>query len=218
MKKTMRILFCIPIALCFNMSADVIGSDTSPSTQPFFLFPAAPVIANRIANYAWMQGGFGLQDASTNLLFDSVFPVSGSIALNGGTLTLNRDLILNNVAIIQSLGNIVGNGHTLSLSPSVTWLPPQAASFSNIKLILNSDVVVKGPLSFIGSCVTNNIIQGNGHSLILDPDPGSLVVSGILTLQNVILQGISGSNVQLLDDTSVLKLDNVTWIQDGNVT
>ncbi|MDR3551090.1 MAG: hypothetical protein P4L31_06785, partial [Candidatus Babeliales bacterium] len=47
---------------------------------------------------------------------------------------------------------------------------------------------------------------------------GSLVVSGILTLQNVILQGISGSNVQLLDDTSVLKLDNVTWIQDGNVT
>lgn len=218
MRKITIIIFLAINIMSGRSFADVVGSDTSPSSEPFYLFPDAPVVANRIANYAWMQGGFGLQSAATNLLFDSVFPVSGVIALNNGTITLNRDLIMSNITTIESLGTIVGNGHTLSLSPTVTWLPAQTATFSNIKLVLNSDVIVKGPLSFIGSCVTNNMIQGNGHRLILDPDPGSLVVSGILTVQNVILEGIAGSNIQLLTDSSVLKLDNVTWIQDGDVT
>ena len=153
--KKIKMIFCVALIVsCCNLRPDVIGSDTSPSTQPFFLFPDAPIVANRIANYAWMQGGFGLQSSAANLLFDSVFPVSGMIALNGGTLTLNRDFMLSNTTIIQSLGDIVGNGHTLSLSPSITWLPPQAAQFSNIKLVLNSDVTINSHITFAGSCVT----------------------------------------------------------------
>lgn len=197
--------------------ADVVGSDTAPSTQPFYLFPASPVIPNRIANYAWMQGGFGLQNASTSVLFDSVFPVSGIIDLNGGTLSLNRDFIMSNTSVIESLGDIAGNNHTLSLSQSVTWLPSDPATFSSIKLVLNHDITITSTITFAGTCVTNSLIDGNGFTITLG-DPGALAISGILTIQNATLQGVSGNNVDLLDDTSVLRLDNVTWIQNGDYT
>ncbi|MDR3551089.1 MAG: hypothetical protein P4L31_06780, partial [Candidatus Babeliales bacterium] len=196
---------------CPMLQADVIGSDSAVSTQPFFLFPAAPIIPNRIANFAWMQGGFGMQNSLTSLLFDSVFPVSGSVQLNGGTLTLNRDLVFDNVFDLQGLGTVIGGGHIFSLSPGIASLPSTAGAFQDTTLVLNSDLLIKSAISFQGTCA----VQGNGHTLTLN-NSGSLAINGSLLLQNVILDGVQNSNVQCANPSSSLTLESVTWIQAGD--
>lgn len=194
--------------LCLSLSADQIGSDSAVSTQPFFLFPVAPIVPNRIANFAWMQGGFGMQNSLTSLLFDSVFPVSGNIQLNGGTLTLNRDLVFDNVITLQGLGTVIGDGHIFSLSPGINSLPSTAGLFQDTTLVLNSDLIIKSAITFQGNCA----VQGNGHTITLN-NSGSLSIDGTLLLQNVILEGVQNNNVQCIDPSSSLLLETVTWIQ-----
>jgi hypothetical protein len=193
---------------CMSLQAVVIGSDSAVSTQPFFTFPQITIPANRIASFAWMQAGFALQNSATSLMFDSTFPVSGTIQLNGGTMTLNRDFILDNVLQLQGLGTIIGGGHVFSLSPGISSFPSNTASFQNTTIVLNSDVMIKSAIAFSGSC----IIEGNGHTLILS-NVGSMIINGDLLLHNVVLDGVHGTNVQCANALSSLTLDRVAWIQ-----
>jgi hypothetical protein len=199
---------------------DVYGSDTAVSAIPFFTAPSNPAIANRIANFGWAQNGFALKNAFSSIIFDSVFPMSGPIQLNGGTITLNRDLLLSNTTTLQGLGTIVGGGHILSLNEDASSLPPNTNSFQNTRLILNSDIIIQSPITFSGSCGNGSYnlfseIEGNGHTLTL-MGAGAISNNGQLAIRNLTLQGVSGSNVQNANSASVLTLDNVTWIQTGS--
>lgn len=210
MKQLKYLIASALICSCVNTQAVVIGSDTAVSTQPFYLFSASP---NRIANFAWMQGGFGLQNPLTSLLFDSVFPVSGTVQINGGTLTLNRDLIFDNVISLQGLGTIIGSGHVLSLSPGISAFPSSAGTFQDITLVLNNDLMIKSALNFVGTCA----IQANGHTLTIN-NAGSISVAGSLVVQNAVLDGVQGTNIECVNDASSIILDTVTWnqIEDFN--
>lgn len=215
-----RIAYCIvSFFACISTFAhpDVYGSDAAVSALPAIVAPAAPVIPNRIAYFGWTQNGFTLTNSATSLLFDSVFPVSGNIQMNGGTLTLNRDLIFNNLALLQGLGSVIGNAHVLSLSPSINSLPLDTQSFDNTRIMMNSDVSLKSAVAFSSTGTGYCSIQGNGHVLTL-AGGSSMTITGTLQLHNVIIQGIAGTNVQCSTDSSVLALDSVTWIQSGTYT
>lgn len=215
MKQLLFLISFFLICVSNYTQADVYGSDVAVSALPFFIAPSNPAIANRIAYFGWAQNGFALKNAFSSIIFDSVFPVSGPIQLNGGTLTLSRDLLLSNTTTLQGLGTVIGGGHVLSLNEDATELPANTNSFQNTRLILNSDITIQSPISFSGSCGLFSEIIGNGHVLTLS-GAGSIINNGRLALRNVILQGVNGANVQNSTDASVLTLDNVTWIQTGN--
>lgn len=196
----------------YLIKPDVIGSDTAVSALPNYVFP--PVPGNRIAYFGWVQNGFSLQNQFTSVLFDSVFPVSGPIQLNGGTLTLNRDFIFNNQATFNSLGTIIGGNHVFSISPSITALPLQSGTFQDIQIILNGDLTINSPITLSGICL-NCLVQGNGYRIILGPS-GSLTIDGSVTLHDLILEGVQGTNVQCANDAASLHLDGMTLILSDN--
>lgn len=209
MKRISFIFFSLLFLSHLNLHSGTQGSDTSVKTLNFFTFSGTN---NRIANYGWVENGFAFQNASTTATFDSVFPVSGPVNLNGGTLTLNHDLFFNNTTTLQGLGTIVGGGHVLSFCQSCTALP-NTQQFQDTKIFLNNDVALSSAITCSGSC----LINGNGHRLILGLS-GQLITNGTLILQNVILQGVSGQNVRCSTPASVLYLDNAVWIQTANAT
>jgi len=104
--------------------AATIGSDSAVTR-----FNAQQTVNNgdRIAGFAGLYGGFALAGASTVGTFDSFFQVSGPVDLNYGTLVLNQDLVLYDNAYFDTIGNIVGQGHALELSPSMTTVPTTSA-------------------------------------------------------------------------------------------
>ena len=115
-----RYIFMSIISLFPALRAADIGSDTSVtriSTQQVVFD------GDRIAGFASLEGGFRFFGSQVNATFDSFFPVSGKIELNGGTLTLNRDLLLRNDTIFGLQGNIIGNCHAIELFSSVTCVP-----------------------------------------------------------------------------------------------
>lgn len=214
MKRISRIIPCILFFMTPHMQATVFGSDTAiQAAQPFFTFPSGQT-NNRLANYGWAANGFAIANATTSAEFDSVFPVSGPIQLNGGTLTLNRDLLFNNTTILQGMGAIVGQTHMMTLGSTTTGLP-SSKSFQDTTLVLNSDITLTSAITFTGTCT----IEGNGHQLILG-SVGGIKVGNNSTLQlhNVVVNGVAGSNVQCLNDSSLLILNDTSCIFSSNAT
>lgn len=195
------------------LKGTVYGSDNNiQAGLSFFTFPAGQS-NNRLATYGLAANGFALANASTSAIFDSIFPVTGSINLNGGTLTLNQDLIFNNGTTLQGLGAIVGQNHIIQLSYSTNSLPTNTVLFQDSTLILNNDVTISSAITFTGICY----IQGNGHQLILGNNSAiKLGNNSTLLMRDVILRGVSGSNVRCLNDFGLLILDNCTWVQTAN--
>lgn len=101
-----------------------VGSDTAVT---LFNNQVPLVNADRIAGFAALNAGFFFSNVATTVLFDSFFSVSGNIQLNGGTLNLNQDLILQDSANLVSLGAINGNLHQLELAPGMSTIPSAQA-------------------------------------------------------------------------------------------
>lgn len=121
-KMVMVLFLLIGIQYSTHMFAVVIGSTSAVSVESFYTFPTGDD-DNQIIGFAWLNSGFALQDALTTCTFGGVFPVSGTLNLNGGTLTLGQDLILHNIINMQGLGNIVGGGYAMDLCYSVSFFP-----------------------------------------------------------------------------------------------
>ena len=49
---------------------------------------------NRLNGFAAFENGFSLENRVTTCTFDALFPVSGTVNINGGNLYLNQDVIL----------------------------------------------------------------------------------------------------------------------------
>jgi hypothetical protein len=193
--------------------ATVYGSDNAiQAGLSYFSFPSGQS-NNRLATYGLASTGFGLADSSTSALFDSIFPVSGSINLNGGTLTLNKDLIFNNGTTLQGLGFIIGQNHVMELSYNTNSLPINTVYFQDTTLVLNNDVTISSAITFSGICY----VQGNGHELILGNNSAIKVGNNsTLLIRDTIINGVQANNVRCLNDYGLLILDNSTWIQTAD--
>lgn len=113
--------YCVlSISSVLSLQAFDIGSDTTVTR-----FTTQQVVLNgtRIAKGAELEEGFRLFSITSTGKFDSVFSVFGQTSLNGGKLHLDSDLIFSNVSSLHTLGNIVGNHHTMELSATMTCIP-----------------------------------------------------------------------------------------------
>lgn len=206
MSKKNLFLICFLMTLSFNqrISADVVGSDTAVSVVPAYTFPTG--VDNRIANFGFIKNGFTFADSLTTCTFDSVFPVSGGVQLNGGTLYLNQDLLFSNITDLEGLGTIIGNNHLLDFCSSVQSFPGNTSLFVNTILSLNTHIILDDAITFSGICQLN----GRGNNLIMDPDASITIASGsTLLLKDITVENVEGMNINLADDTSQLILHNV---------
>lgn len=206
------IILSVILLLSQSLEAVTKGSETAVSVEPLYTFSGT---GNEMLGFGWFKNGFMFQDSDTTASFNDVFPVSGIVDLNGGTLYLEQDLLFRNVTDLLGMGTICGYDHLLDLCSSITEMPPDAQKFSDINLSFDNDVIFNSVITFSGDCVIN----GKGNRLNLGEDGGILVTSGSsLELKNLHLLNVSDTNVACADCTSRLILNDMSWLQDEAFT
>ncbi len=213
MKKIYILLFCL-----FYSNSDLFsvkkGSNTVLSLETHATFLAADT-DNEMLAFGWFKNGFTLEDSTTSCTFSSVFPIGGTVELNGGNLYLNNDLNFSNDTSFDSFGNIYANGYTVEYDSDNNYFadPSNIGLMDNIDLVTCSDLTLVGTLRFDGDCS----FFGHGRRITLS-DKSCIVVgpNSTLVVQDIALNGVNNSNIRCLDDSGKIILDNVRWIQDGN--
>lgn len=214
------ILSLITLFWCNTALPVVYGSLTAVSRQSLITLPANDA-TNELRGFGAFESGFTLTNASTTCLFTSLFPVSGPINLNGGTLNLSQSMFLDSAADLQSAGIINGNNWRLVLpgkvslfnapSTTMTW----GLTLNGVKLCMQSDVSFNVPVTIQGVCE----IQGNGYSLTLNNASGISIASGAtLLMQDVVVKNVSGTKIGFAATTSVLQLQDVVWCMSANTS
>lgn len=218
--KLTQLLFFYSVALLLvscSLQGAVIGSNTAVSREPFFVLSGQD---NEIIGFAYLDGGFALQDNATTVTFNGLFPVRGEIALNNGTLYLNTDLQTDNLLTFSSLGNIISltPGYRLILAPSLSvWGTPtsQESFFSNVDVILENDLTVSSPIRFSGS----SIWDGAGHLVELAPTASIIVDNNsTLLLKDIRINHVADTNIRAVNSGGLLSLYNTTFLLDNNAS
>ena len=138
-----KIYIHILFLFSFTLKAVVIGSNAIVSRQVLVTFPSSDG-DNELRGFAAFENGFTLNGGGS-CIFNSVYPVSGNITLNGGTLSLSKDLICQKDATIVNGGIIVGNGYAVKfLVPSIITIPQNTSNPSSVMYItqINTNSVV----------------------------------------------------------------------------
>ncbi len=197
----------ISIFPCTSLSV-VKGSNTAVSVESAANFLAAD-LDNTMLGFGWFKNGFTLEDATTTCTFDSVYPISGTIDLKGGSLYLSQDLLFKNITTVQGWGSVFGNSYLLDFCSSITWLPSDADVFDNVSLFFNKDFTITNTVTFKGNC----LMCGNGNALILGSNAALAVdQNATLQLRDMAIMGAQNSNIYCIDDTGKIILDTVAWV------
>lgn len=196
--------------------AVVAGSDNSVSIQSHTFFPAADA-DNAMNGFGWFKNGFSLENAATSCLFDSAYPISSSMNMNGGTLILAQDMYFKDTLAIGSWGTFIGNNFIMDFTRAhITGSQLLTATFQDVTLISAGDYSVVNSFSFKGNC----FFEGFGSAKLFWASPQAEFIiesSSSLTLRDIALKDISGIKIRCVDDSGVLVLNNVSIELDDNV-
>lgn len=200
-----RFFYVFVLLFFFQIIKPIVkGSETQVSIESFITFPQADS-DNAMIGFGWFKNGFGLENSSTRVDFNSTYPVAGTVDLKGGTVNLLQDLVFKNNTDLVSMGTILAHGYVVDFSPDIDSLPAPASTFEDAKIFFNSDITFNTIVTFKGNCIVN----GGGNSIYLGPQ-GSIVVDtdSIVVFRNVEIQGLKESNVSCTDDTGEIHFDN----------
>ncbi|KKP35934.1 MAG: hypothetical protein UR26_C0002G0236 [candidate division TM6 bacterium GW2011_GWF2_32_72] len=193
----------------------VVGSNSAVSLQSgLVIFPAVD-LNNEILGFASLDNGFLLQNNLTTCTYNAFFPVNNSIYLNKGILYLSTNLTANITTL--TLGNIDGQGHSLSLAESFTAFIGDATSsftFTNLDLNVKSPTLsLDRSVYFLG----NNSLVGE-YTVFDLKNSGSLILgSGAsLLLKNLTIKNFSSSDITCLDSSATITFQDVTLSMDGD--
>lgn len=121
MKKTIamlvRLLASAIIVLCIDMHARTVGSNSLVARQKEAFFNTGE--SNSLLGFSVFEGGVTLQDQDTVCEIDVFFPLSGPLVLNGGTLTLKRDLIFRSPFYLGS-GKIDADSYAIEFPRNIS--------------------------------------------------------------------------------------------------
>lgn len=217
MRKMVAIIF-VAFAFIPQAHAIVAGSEYSVSIQSHTFFPAADA-DNEMRGFASFNHGFTLENAATSCIYNSLYAITGSIAMNGGTLYLQRDLDLKSTTLIQSLGTIIGNNHVIRIGAGLEEFPTAPANalapltiLQDVTLLTNGDLTITGSILFRGNC----FIYGQGNAFKMDG--GHLLVdsNSYLEVNNTALRGVGGNNIQCIDDSGRIQIQSSTIDQTND--
>lgn len=197
--------FCIFWLLIFSVHSLSVGSDSAVSRQGQINFPEADS-DNKMLGFASFEAGFVLEDSNTTCTFDSFFPVSGTVNMNGGSLYLAQDLVFDEGVTLACMGSVWGDGNCVDCSISVTALVyGSSVAFDNVIFNFSNDVSWDISALLQGNCV----IDCAGKSISLTDNGSMTVASGAcVTFKNAILKGLKTSNFSCQDNTASIIFQN----------
>lgn len=213
-KVVIKIVF-LPILFSFYSLFPVVkGSNTAVSVEPNASFPAADN-DNTMLGFGWFKNGFALEDSTTTCTFDSVYPVSGTVDLNGGTLCLKSDLLFSNITSLQTMGSILGGEHQVNICSSVTYIPTNTCVLHDVTICFQDDIALTNTIIIKGTCTFcgcgNTMDLGANGALVVDTD-------GTLEIKCLTLDNVGSRNIKCVDDTGILYLNNTTVLLHDDFT
>ncbi|HXW86438.1 MAG TPA: hypothetical protein VEK38_03800 [Candidatus Bathyarchaeia archaeon] len=158
---------------------------------------------------------------TTEIVFDSLFPVSGPLILHGGIIHLMQDMHFEYPGSLIGVGTIRGNHHALML-PRQDWLlfPVLPRRYDNyafcmhdVTIVCQGNVKMTMPLCITGECT----IDGGGNIFDMDEHPFMLDPGATLCIKNSVIRG-SVFEAFVMDDTSTLIFDTVTLLLENDIT
>lgn len=169
---------------------------------------------NILAGNGTVGGPIIYLSPTAQLAWSNLGLLNSYIDFNGGSLFLTSDLIMKEMASLIGPGTINLQNKSVQFPIVVTTQTTDLVFTGNGNIVLNVDMTLNATFTFNNSCV----IKGNGHTL--DITNGNLVVNSDsqLTLQNIVINGLSGTNVSCVDDTGVIILDTTKIIQSDYAT
>jgi len=205
-------------ASLFKIYALKVGSDTAVSVAGHTTFPAADFPNNEMIGFAAFASGFTLEDSLTTVSFNSVFPVSRDLNINGGTVVFasNRRFLLDGGADLHTSGSFIGQDRSFEFSESVSYIGPDYSfTIDNLSLQLRENLKLDTDLHVNGDCE----IDTRGHILKIRSN-GSVTVrpNSSLLIRNSEINGISGTNFNCFDDSGSMRFDNVSSFLSGDWT
>jgi len=208
----MLCVLTVPAFLSHSGLASDVGSETTVSVETKPTFTES---SNRMLAFGYFKNGFTLQDATVSCSFQSVFPVAGSIELNGGTLQLETDLQFDNTTTLSTAGIICGNGHRLILCESMSPLLTGESDLvlDNVYLDVVNDFSIGGTIH-----VKDTTVFDGNKKKVSFCDSGNIIVedNATLVMKNMVLNGLDGTNLRCTATTSTILLDDVFWVQDSD--
>ncbi len=90
---------------------------------------------------------------------------------------------------------------------------PGTMNLQNTNLIFNSPVQLQGPLLFSGVCS----IAGGGNTLNLNSQSITVATGSSLLFKNIVLEGITGTNLQCADSTGIISFENVSCLVNNTM-
>lgn len=193
------------------------GQDFIQIAQGIFLsYTIVNGADNQIRGTGDIAGSIILADSAAQLVYNLQGKLAANVTMNDGIITLNNDLRLTEGAVFVGTGTVELNANTINLgAQDSVWTSTIAWDGANATIELNAKIDLSSTWTFYGDCTIN----GNGNTLDLG-QTGRFVVgqNATLTLHNVHFKNISDIPVYCVDDSSQLVLDNMSWIQDDDVT
>lgn len=135
--------------------APAIGSNTAVTQQALATFPSTDG-TNQMLGFAAFLNGFSLSGGGS-CIFNSLYPVGGTVSLNGGRLSLSKDLIFNKGISFVNGGTILGNNRKITfLDTDQIQLPSAGSSVplaAYITQLNTAKSVISCDWSFDGTCL-----------------------------------------------------------------
>lgn len=133
------------LSLSHNLHAVSVGSNTAVSRQTSTIFPNTDS-DNTMLGFASFEGGVALEDSTTSCTHNGFFPVSSALNIAGGTLVLNKDLVLDSAATFDNVGTVMGNSYSITFKTPNPFTIPCVGAFS-LKPIASATLL--GPIEVI---------------------------------------------------------------------
>lgn len=173
-------------------------------------------VANAIIGTGSMDGEIILQDSSTELFTSLNGSFGGTTILNGGTIRLLDTMVLAQGAILTGTGLIDLQERDFifnDVAPRVDY--EMTFSGDNGGIAFDGTWYVTAPIHIQGNC----IIDGAGSIIYLEGAGAFSVESdAVLTLKNVNIIGVQGSNISCVDSTGAINLINTQYTLTGDYT
>lgn len=208
------VCYFLCVAIHAPIQSIVVGSDSAPYRSSFVTFPETDS-DNEIRGFVSLDEGFSLQSNQTTCLFNGFESIKTQIILNQGNVTLQNNLMLDNVSTITSIGSLQSSDGTVKsfmLADNTKTFGADSTvtvTFENIEFVMKRNLTLGSSIAFIGDCR----ITGNGYTMTLSDGVNFLVESdSVLTIQDLILNGVQDQNIRCLHDESSIHINNVNWI------
>ncbi len=207
----------VVVAIAFLVIANAlhgltVGSNilVSVQSQPNF-----SGISNTMLGFGWFKNGFTLQNSSTICNFNSVYPVSGTVNMNGGKLILDTDLYFTNGLDLTGFGSIDGQSHAVHFPSNLNILPADAGIIEDVIVFLSNDLKLSSTLSFKGTVT----LKGAGHTIFLGDDGGiELQEDAHLVLEDIDIKNVGGNNIALANDNAHITFDDTNLFFEDDLT